>query len=179
MAEDNPNENISFIGQRAQLDATIAELKGKLAKKNKSRMITAILLVAVLITIALHVASVIRVNIFILVFLSFFSFILFVASVGIDCNDIIVEIDKNEAYKRNFFSFLDAEKNQSYFEKLVKINIENLSDYYILTKESARQSFRLSFVVSCVGFGLVVLGIIGGYADSSLRDISYMSAGAG
>ncbi|MCD0174743.1 hypothetical protein IHN32_02085 [Deinococcus sp. 14RED07] len=48
----------------------------------------------------------------------------------------------------------------SYFDQLVKINLDNLSEYYTLTKVSTSNSFNASLYSGVVGFLILVSGII-------------------
>ncbi len=68
----------------------------------------------------------------------------------------------------------------SYFDRLVKINLFNLSEYYNLVKVHTNNAFRLSAIASVLGFLLVAAGLIIGFViDSRLQVITYISTGSG
>lgn len=55
---------------------------------------------------------------------------------------------------------LPNKSEESYFDQLVKINLENLSEYYKLTKISTSNSFYASLYSGLIGFAILVTGII-------------------
>lgn len=70
--------------------------------------------------------------------------------------------------------------NEEYFEKLVAINIENLSTYYIQVKAHANKGFMATLIVGFFGFTLLCAGLIYGMLvkDNNLT-IAYLSFGSG
>lgn len=89
------------------------------------------------------------------------------------------EVEKLESIKRLYSGVLDVKTNESYFDSLVKINVENLSEYYSLVKKHSRQSFILSASVVVLGFVLIVAGVGIGFLDTQYRNISYVAAASG
>lgn len=70
--------------------------------------------------------------------------------------------------------------SQSYFDNLVKINIENLSEYYSLVKTHTNNSFRVSILSGIIGFFFITFGLVVGFSyDDKSPVIPYISAGAG
>jgi hypothetical protein len=68
----------------------------------------------------------------------------------------------------------------SYFDSLVRINVDNLAAYYALVKVHTDKSFMVSIVVGCIGFILIIAGLILGFIDSvNAKAISYLAAGSG
>ena len=68
----------------------------------------------------------------------------------------------------------------SYFDRLVDINVTNLEAYYGLVKIHTNNSFQVSIAAGCIGFVLIVTGLILGFTNiTNTPSISYLSAGAG
>lgn len=74
---------------------------------------------------------------------------------------------------------LGLKKKFGYFDRLVKINLDNLNDYYELVKVHTRKSFNLSAAVGVIGFLIIIIAISFGYWKKEFKDISYVTAGAG
>lgn len=70
-----------------------------------------------------------------------------------------VEKRAEEERKNDVKRFLVQTPSTEYFEKLVNINVENLSAYYITVKSHANKSFLASLFVSVVGFVFIGVGI--------------------
>jgi uncharacterized membrane protein len=64
-----------------------------------------------------------------------------------------------ERLKRKISQTLTDTSSSDYFEKLVNINVENLSAYYITVKGHANKSFLTALFVGVVGFVLIGIGI--------------------
>ena len=60
-----------------------------------------------------------------------------------------------------------ATTSPSYFERLVKINLENLATYYALVAAHTNKSFVTALVAGVLGFGLVAAGLIAGFMKGS------------
>ena len=63
-----------------------------------------------------------------------------------------------DSRKAEITRILDSPEGD-YFERLVKINVENLSAYYVTVKSHANKSFLSSLVVGLVGFGFIGWGM--------------------
>ena len=68
-----------------------------------------------------------------------------------------------------------------YFDRLVDINLTNLSAYYGLVKIHASNGFLLATSAGAVGFALLIFGLLLGYFGdpTTTRDISYLAAASG
>ncbi len=66
---------------------------------------------------------------------------------------------KNERDRRLEISHILGASEGEYFERLVNINVENLSTYYITVKSHANKSFMTSLFVGVVGFILIGVGM--------------------
>lgn len=68
----------------------------------------------------------------------------------------------------------------AYFDRLVDINVSNLEAYYGLVKVHTNNSFQVAISAGCVGFLLIITGLILGFTNlTNAESISYLSAGAG
>ena len=71
-------------------------------------------------------------------------------------------------------------ESDSYFDRLVNINIRHLNDYYRLVSEQTDKSFGLSRSVSLVGFGFILIGLVVGLAvPDNQRLVAYLTTAAG
>jgi hypothetical protein len=69
---------------------------------------------------------------------------------------------------------------QNYFDRLVKINVENLSAYYELVKIQTDKSFRASLTIAYFGAGLIILALaLGFYRTDATDKVTYIATGAG
>ena len=70
---------------------------------------------------------------------------------------------------------------ETYFDKLVQINVSNLAQYYTLVKVHTDNSFKASLVTGLVGFTLIALGLLYGFFShsSGSATISYIATGSG
>lgn len=70
--------------------------------------------------------------------------------------------------------------DEEYFDKLVKINVENLSAYYGQVKEHANKSFIASLVMSLIGFSLITGGLILAFSSEDQETlVTLVPTGAG
>lgn len=68
----------------------------------------------------------------------------------------------------------------SYFDELVRINVDNLSAYYSLVKKQTDKSFFISLGAGIVGFGLIIAGMILGFANGAdTRNLDYIAIASG
>lgn len=68
----------------------------------------------------------------------------------------------------------------SYFDALVRINIDNLGEYYALVKLHTQKSFNASIIAGGVGFMLIICGIIISFLDiTHTQTISYITTASG
>ena len=68
----------------------------------------------------------------------------------------------------------------SYFDRLVRINVENLAAYYALVKAHTEKSFLTASAVGVIGFLLVIMGLIVGFvANADVRAVSYIATASG
>lgn len=105
--------------------------------------------------------------------------LLFLAAFGIDTEKSKSEIEIIEARKRIYLGLPEPTENKpEYFDSLVKINIENLAAYYSLVKTHTSQSFKVSLLISVVGFALIGAGLVIDF-EYDKKTIGYISTGSG
>lgn len=74
----------------------------------------------------------------------------------------------------------ESNAEDTYFDKLVKINVENLAAYYELVKIQTDKSFRASLTIAYFGAGLIVVGLALGFFRTDAGDkVTYIATGAG
>jgi hypothetical protein len=68
-----------------------------------------------------------------------------------------------------------------YFGNLVRINVDNLSDYYTQVRVHTNNSFWASIVAGGLGFVLIAVGLGWGFSDSgsNSQSLSYVATGSG
>lgn len=92
---------------------------------------------------------------------------------------LIEEIESLKS-KRNTLRPLKNNTNVTYFDRLVDINISNLSDYYIMVKEHTNKSFFASISAGAIGFLLIITGLLIGFSDlNNASSVAYISSGSG
>lgn len=98
---------------------------------------------------------------------------------GLMQQDLNVLRAKKQLLNRALTS-IDQHTSPSYFDRLVDINVTNLDAYYGLVKVHTNNSFLFSMSAGCIGFLLIVTGLIMGFTNvTNAQIISYVSAGAG
>ena len=74
---------------------------------------------------------------------------------------------------------LDESSPASYFDKLVKINVDNLAEYYALVKLHTNNSFRASLWAGAVGLVFILTGVIAGFGGANTATPAKLAAVAG
>jgi hypothetical protein len=67
----------------------------------------------------------------------------------------------------------------SYFDRLVRINVDNLSEYYALVKVHTNNSFRASLGSGAVGFLLIVAGVLASFGGAERSTPATLAAISG
>lgn len=83
--------------------------------------------------------------------------------------------------KRKTFGTLSEQQNSdSYFDRLVNINVSNLDAYYSMVKIHTNNSFLASISSGAIGFMLIITGVLIGFTDlKNAQSIAYISSGSG
>jgi len=173
------DEGASLTAQLAFLDNSIVEARAKIKELTKTRRNFLGIGVLCAFALGLHYGNLFLLPIFVVVGAWILSPLFFLAGLGTDPDKPRIELEKLESTKRLYFNFLNIKTDEAYFDQLVKINIENLSDYYTLVKIHTGQSFKLSLIVAIAGFVMISVGLGTGFVNETLRNISYLSAGSG
>lgn len=162
-------------------DRAIAEAKALWAKNKKNRTIYLLIAVTALVFLMLHYAIPsfnmhVGFQIALWILFAFFG----LAALGVETERHRIEAERLET-TRNRIQYLMSGRDEaeSYFDSLVKINVENLGEYYALVKSNTRQSFQLSATMGIVGFAFIIAALVIGLKNPSEMHISYVSAGAG
>ncbi len=91
-----------------------------------------------------------------------------------------VDIYKEKLRIASIFLGNVQESSNSYFDSLVRINVDNLASYYALVKIHTDKSFLVSITAGVIGFILIGAGlVVGFYAPLSTHIIAYITSAAG
>jgi len=151
----------SLPEQIVSIDQSIFDAKGNVKSVRRHRAVYFAMSALLAILVALHYGHVltmplvVQIGVWVLLILFFF-----IGGLGTDPEKAQAQVDKLENNKRIYLSFLNISTDEAYFDRLVKINVENLSEYYSLVKVHTGQSFNLSLIVSVVGFVMISAGLV-------------------
>jgi hypothetical protein len=188
--------NISLVGsgvgsvisareQIASIDTEIEALGERLAS---NRQVTRIFLWATIVLLAIQVVlSIIFGNsaAFIQIILGIIAFLTAVVWLSglVATNTTNTELEALNRRKTNVLQLAgiqSASGKPSYFDQLVKINVDNLGDYYTLVKEQTNKSFYAALIVGLLGFALVLAGLAMGFVNyQNTPPVTYIASGAG
>jgi diacylglycerol kinase len=170
MSHTDANQSIN------QIENDIAGLNAKHSRlkqiKNVLFSISAILFVTFLIGIFSQIFA-FEISIVLLII----SGALFILFLTINSFSIEAEINKLKNQKSNIQKLI--KDDGKYFVKLVEININNLSEYYLLVKSQANLSFLTSIGAGISGFLLICIGLILGFDNENNIEISYLATTSG
>jgi hypothetical protein len=97
--------------------------------------------------------------------------------------DIKTDIDILQVRRKVTMQFPEisiGQEEASYFDMLVRINIENLRLYYKLVRSHTEKSFFASIFAGITGFILIITGLIVGFINPTYyHNLSYITTGAG
>lgn len=90
------------------------------------------------------------------------------------------EIDGWQTRKSVASQFAKNTEKPSYFDSLVRINVENLTAYYKLVKEQTDNSYKIVVNMCMLGFILIGVGVVVGFVNlTHINMITYISSGSG
>jgi hypothetical protein len=96
------------------------------------------------------------------------------------------ELDALYRRKNNLLQlsgFTPKSPEASYFDQLVRINVDNLGEYYTLVKGQTNKSFIASLLIAAAGFVFIVAGLVAGFMNyaspQGTPDITYVGTAAG
>lgn len=159
----------------ATINSEIVDMKSKMNAAVKSRRNSLIASALGVVFLVAHYTQYPNIPTWIIICVYAFVFLAFTSGMGSDPEKHRVEIEKTESLKRVYFGFLDADSDEKYFDQLVKINIENLGDYYSLVRIHTGHIFRASLVVSLIGFALISAGLAISFLKDGLRNVTYLA----
>jgi hypothetical protein len=82
--------------------------------------------------------------------------------------------------KRITWQFTAKSEKPTYFDSLVRINIENLAAFYVLVKSNTERSYKIALRICAFGFILMIVGLIMTLTDLSGPPIgSYIAIASG
>ena len=171
-------ENSYLADKLANLEAALISAKAQLSTDTRNiRAYYGVVGVGVIFLI-LHYSLVLIMPTWLVIVDWSLSIFLILAAFGTDTNKSRSEVEKISTIKRIYLGFPDNEGKPEYFDSLVKINVENLAAYYSLVKTHTSQSFKVSLLVSIIGFMLIISGLVIGFKYDD-KIIGYIATGAG
>jgi hypothetical protein len=112
----------------------------------------------------------------------------FIEVIALVVYNLVISIDIKEkgkqviGFNRNT-DILVATKSESEvdsnFNRLVKINLDNLSEFYETAKSHSSRAFYITIISSVFALVIIALAFIFGVFKKEYRDISYLTAGSG
>lgn len=172
------HEAVSATDQLASLESKIVDTKSDFRRLSRHRSLFYVISLGMFISLIFKYFGGYQLPLWIEAPIWIIGFLFLLAALGTEPNKILSDLEKLESLKRLYFGFLDV-KDEPYFDRLVKINVENLSEYYSLVKQHSQQSFKLSGYIIFLGFVLIFVGLGLGFYFRDLKDIAYISSGAG
>jgi hypothetical protein len=172
------SQNNYFVEKLADLEAALINAKSQLSTDTRNIRGYYIIVAIGLVFIILHYTLVLILPTWLLITTWSLSILLLLAAFGTDITKSKSEVEKISTIKRIYLGFPDTENKPEYFDSLVKINVENLAAYYSLVKTHTSQSFKVSLLISIIGFILIVTGLIIGFKYDD-KIIGYIASGTG
>nr|WP_294926114.1 hypothetical protein [uncultured Flavobacterium sp.] len=173
------NQENSFLSDKlADLETALINAKSQLS--SDTRNIKAYYGIVGLGTIflILHYSATLEMPTWLLITTWLISIFLLLAAFGTEPNKSKFEVEKISTIKRIYLGFPNNDDKPEYFDSLVKINVENLAAYYSLVKTHTSQSFKVSLLISIIGFILIISGLVIGFKYDD-KIIGYIASGAG
>lgn len=170
-----------YVDERLELfDNLYSKAQQILDKALALRKINSFVSFVLAIPIVLHYTKIITLPTWAMVFIWIFFVSFSITAITANVGKARIDVANIEAQKKRFEDLnIERTATDTYFDRLVSINLENLSAYYVLVKQNASQSFKLSAFVGVIGFAVLITGIVLGFIDAKYKDISYLSAAAG
>lgn len=170
-----------YVTERLEFfDSVYIKSHQMLIKAQALRKVNLLIGFLLAIPIVLQYTNILNLPTWVMAFLWIFFLSFSITSLTANVGKARIDVADIEAQKKRFEDlYLERTKTDTYFDRLVSINLENLSAYYVLVKQNARQSFNLSAFIGIVGFAVLIAGIVLGYIDPKYKDISYLATAAG
>lgn len=91
-------------------------------------------------------------------------------------SDTLDEITKR---KQTLEEKIDAQKDNPHVQDIIQLNLSQLNEYYTINKTQSKSAYKFSLIMIFVGFLLIVLAIILGFAVPSQISITLIIGIAG
>ena len=91
-------------------------------------------------------------------------------------SDTLDEITKS---KQTLEEKIDAQKDNPHVQDIIQLNLSQLNEYYTINKTQSKSAYKFSLIMIFVGFLLIVLAIILGFAVPSQISITLIVGIAG
>ena len=91
-------------------------------------------------------------------------------------SDTLDEITKR---KQTLEEKIDAQKDNPHVQDIIQLNLSQLNEYYTINKTQSKSAYKFSLIMIFVGFLLIVLAIILGFAIPSQISITLIVGIAG
>ncbi|CAI2766334.1 TRADD-N-associated membrane domain-containing protein [Flavobacterium collinsii] len=174
---EDQEHNSYFKDKLTELESALINAKSQLSTDTKNiRVYYAIVGLGTLFLI-LHYSSVLIMPTWLVITVWILTIFLLLAAFGTDVSKSKFEVEKFGTIKRIYLGFPDNDKPE-YFDSLVKINVENLAAYYSLVKTHTSLSFKVSLLISIIGFILIISGLVIGFRYDD-KIIGYIASGTG
>lgn len=176
---EDQNTTNSLLDQISQLETALINAKSKFRTDVRNLRAYSVIGGVSGLFIVLHYINTLPLVTWLLVTLWVVAVLFLLAAIGTDPFKSKSEVDKIETIKRIYLGFPEPSLTKpEYFDSLVKINVENLAAYYSLVKTHTSQSFKVSLMMSVIGFSLIVIGLVIGFRYNE-KAIGYIASGSG
>jgi hypothetical protein len=179
IAEEQTSTNGNITEFINRIEEGILEAKSQIKQKSKDKKLFFVISITLATPIFAKYFGKFNLNTVIEVILWVVSILIFIAALGTDSSKFKDELEKLEHRKKFVLQLTNPNYEPTYFDSLVNINIENLSEYYSLVKKHTQKSFILSCTASASGFVLIVLGLVFQYINSDYENISFLVTSSG
>ena len=153
----------------ASIESSIGNARAKIKESLRNRKGFFIIAAILILFLVLHYSNTFILGTILLVLLWILAIFFLLAGVGTSPEKFESELERLQSLKKIYFGDLDSSTQSTYFDSLVKINIENLGDYYRLVKVHTKESFRLA----------AIAGLAVGFLRQDLQNLSYLSSASG
>ncbi|GHT57840.1 hypothetical protein AGMMS50239_01050 [Bacteroidia bacterium] len=181
-AENSTEEellNEDFKNRLSEIENLLSQAKKKFQTDKASIRMCLTIIGIFSIFILLHIFEVFVLPLWFLIICIIILLLFIIALVCQDTYKSKLEIDKYESIKKIHLGFpISKSVDDEYYNSLLKMNLENLSDYYVLVKSHTAKSFHITLILIILGFILICSGLIASYCFSDMIS-SYLISGAG
>jgi hypothetical protein len=182
MAESEGTPKSGVDASIIALKKKATDLRGQLLKSAGQRRTYGGVVVVCIVVLAMHYyGHPARLPTWLVAILWVVAILLGLAFVGVagDVPKLRSQLADQEDLVQSLMRLAGLEKSEDYFDVLVQINVTNLKEYYLLVKLHTQKSFLASLAAGGVGLAFIAASLVAGSIKPELKDISYVTAGAG